>query len=90
MSHPDAKEIPAATAKNRSVLWLVFGLPIGCGLGIILGNLALGIGLGMLFGTTVMVFRTNHNDVRVSPLLKIALLVGLIAGLLCALFTVAK
>ena len=75
MINPVETNDAAAKANLKEAPWLILGIPIGCGIGVALGNLALGVGYGILLGATIMVFRVKKEDRSVSPIVKIALVV---------------
>jgi hypothetical protein len=89
MNTPAKNDTATKTIKSE-FLWLFFGIPIGCGIGIAIKNLALGVGIGMLCGATIMVFRVKKDGRSVGALLKIALVVCLCAALFAAVLTVSK
>jgi hypothetical protein len=55
MTHPLFTIDEATRAKNAGAVWLILGIPIGCGIGIALHNLALGVGIGLFLGATIAV-----------------------------------
>ena len=90
MSHSIETIDNAKKAKVQEALWLIPGIPIGCGIGIALHNLALGVGLGLFLGGTIAVFRVKNEDRPVSPITKIAMVVCFIAVLVFAIARTIK
>ena len=43
-------------------VWIAFGVAIGCGLGVAVGNLPIGVGLGIAAGGIVALVSRRRND----------------------------
>lgn len=43
-------------------VWVAFGVAVGCGLGVALGNLAMGVGLGIAVGGIVALVSRRRSD----------------------------
>jgi len=80
----------ATRAKNAGALWLILGIPIGCGIGIALHNLALGVGIGLFLGATIAMFSVKKEGRAVSPVTRTAMAVGLLAVVAFAIVSVMK
>ena len=80
----------ATRTKDTGALWLILGVPIGCGIGIALHNLALGVGIGFLLGATIAMFTVRKGGRAISPVTRTAMVVGLIAVLAFAVVSVMK
>ncbi len=80
----------ATRTKNPGAVWLILGIPIGCGIGIALHNLALGVGIGFLLGATIAMFAVKKEGRAISPVAKTAMVVALIAVLAFAIVRVIK
>ena len=68
-------------AKKKAFPWLVFGVPIGCAIGVAIRNLALGIGIGLLIGATFMTFQAKKEERKISPVVVVALIIACAAML---------
>jgi hypothetical protein len=79
MKNPSESNRDDTLAKKKEMPWLILGIPVGCGIGVALGNLALGVGFGLLLGGTIRVFTPKKEGQNVSPIVKIALVVCLLA-----------
>ena len=80
----------ATRAKNTGALWLILGIPIGCGIGVALHNLALGVGIGFFLGATIAMFSLKKEGRAISPVTKTVMVVGLIAVLAFAIVSVIE
>jgi hypothetical protein len=43
-------------------VWIAFGVAIGCGLGVAVGNLPIGVGLGIAVGGIVALMSRRRSD----------------------------
>ncbi len=90
MSKPLFTIDEATKAKKTGALWLILGIPIGCGIGVALHNLALGVGIGLFSGATIAMFSAKREGRAVSPVTKTAMVLGLVAVLAFAIVSVMK
>lgn len=52
--------------------WLVFGVPIGCGIGTALRNLPMGVAIGVLIGGVASAVQARRSGKKISPVIYVA------------------
>jgi hypothetical protein len=86
MNIPASTPSDAGEKKKKVFPWIVFGAPIGCGIGIAIRNLALGVGIGMLLAAFVMVFRAKKENPEIGRVTQIALIVAFVMVIVFTLY----
>lgn len=70
--------VPEAAVK-KPFPWAVFGVPVGCALGVVLRNLAIGAAIGILLGGVASALQARRLGKKVSALVYAALGVSALA-----------